>query len=416
MHEAPTDTQLVPVVLDDEEPAADVSRETSVGPYVAGGQVPFPPVAEVMAEFDAAHPRRDRLATDPLAVAALQEAPPALSPARRLRLEALTAQWVRDVREGGPGPDDTLLVPGALPPVPPRRQEIPMADDVARLADALVPPAHLTGQRPETRAADHAAAVRALEAAQFPARVHDWESRHDPASLAFAAKDVLTRAVPVQRFVLERGPVLDQGTTPPLSLAEASGCAGFAGIAAANVLELASRPAHAIRRGRDEEDDYLGAAAARALYHRAQDLDHVHGNTVGTSVLAVMKAGQEAGYWDRYVWGLRGTRDVAQAHLQLHSPVVLGVPWDEGLDDPDAHGVIRPGGRPLGGHAVCSFGIVPEVSGLAHAPGPYFAIQQSRGPAEGVDGVVYLHHTHLARMLAGQGEAGIPLSRWAVTS
>jgi hypothetical protein len=46
---------------------------------------------------------------------------------------------------------------------------------------------------------------------------------------------------------------------------------------------------------------------------------------------------------------------------------------------------------------------------VAGRPGPWFELQQSRGLAEGVAGRVYIHHRHLAQLLAGLGEAGVPL-------
>jgi hypothetical protein len=88
--------------------------------------------------------------------------------------------------------------------------------------------------------------------------------------------------------------------------------------------------------------------------------------------------------------------------------VVLGLPWDAGLEEPDAAGVIRPGGASAGGHALAAVGLRTAVAGR---PGPYFVLQQSRGVTEGQGGLVYLHHSHLSRLLAGRGEAGVPLAR-----
>lgn len=329
---------------------AVVSRETVGGPYVAGGQVP------------------------------------PLSRERITRLEALTAQWVRDVRVGGPGPDDTMLAPPSLsrPPVPTSRRPAPVEASLELTEEEKSAAREMVWSAPVVFSA--------------PVRVSDWTSRHDPRSLDFAVRDRLSRPVPLQDFVLEHGPILDQGTTPPLSVHDASACVGMAVVAAVNALGgIGGLPG-------DVED-------ARAIYVRAQHLDSLSGEAyAGTSVLAGMKAGQEAGYWNTYLWALGGTRDVAQVLLQLRSPVVVGVPWSEKLENPDADGVITPGGADAGGHALAVVGLRLSVAGR---PGPWFVLQQSRGVAEGNGGLVYLHHTHLAGLLAGRGEAAVPLSRWA---
>jgi hypothetical protein len=355
--------------------ALDVSRET-VGPFVAGGQVP---AAELVEE----------VAAEPL---------PRLSPAQIAKLEALTAQWTRDTRIGGPGPDDTLLYAApALPPVPPaRRPEEPTV--VADLPAAETAPSPMAERRraAQRHLAEHAARV---EEVVRPARVSDWTSRHDPRSLEYAARSVLSRPVPLQDFLLPVGPVLDQGTTPPLSAREASACVGMAAAAAANI--LTRRAAGVLAPAPLMEE------AARDAYALAQDRDHVSGNAyAGTSVLAGMKAGQELGWWGTYLWALGGTRDIAQVLLQLRCAVVLGIPWTTGMEEPDSAGVIRPEGAPAGGHALAAVGLKRTVAGR---PGPYFVLQQSRGVSEGVGGLVYLHHSHLARLLAGRGEAAVPL-------
>lgn len=316
--------------------AAAVEELLPLGRYVAGGQVP-PPL------------RKDQVA----------------------RLEALTAQWERQVRLEAP--EDATMLYGAsrsLPPVPPAPSSVsPVAG---------------------------------------PARVSAWSSRHDPRSLEYALRDRLRTPVPLQDLLLDRGPILDQGTTPPLSARDAAACTGMAAVAAANVLYLGPN------RGDSRAGwGLLDEAAALEVYHRAQDLDHVHGHDApGTSVLAVMQAGQEAGWWDAYLWALAGTRDIAQALLQFHAPVVLGIPWPAGMEDPDPAGIVRPTGAAGMGHALAVVGIRRSLRGAA---GPWFVLQQSRGPAEGDGGLVYLHHQDLGRLLRGVGEAAVPLPRWGLS-
>lgn len=388
-----------------EMPAVDVSRETVGGPFVAGGQVP--------GEFEE-EPARPAL--DPGVLARLQEPPRSLSAAQVLRLEALTAVWERQVRaDGPPAPDATMFYAlPSLPPVPPPARR--RADPPAVLEESPSVPRQRTNERTNERTDERPATFLPEFLDALPARASDWSSRHDPASLEYAVRDRLRHPVPLQDYLLERGPILDQGTTPPLSLHDASACVGMAAAAAANVLDVDSRPVYE----RPDPATLLDADDARRVYARAQELDALSGeNYAGTSVLAGMKAGQEAGWWDTYLWALGGTRDVAQAILQLRSPVVIGIPWGPSLDAPDAAGIIAPGGPLLEGHALAVVGIRTALTArqraVAHQviPGPYFVLQQSRGTAEGDGGLVYLHHTHLGQLLRGVGEAGVPLSRWA---
>jgi len=179
---------------------------------------------------------------------------------------------------------------------------------------------------------------------------------------------------------------------------------GMAVAAAGNVLQLATYPGGQYLAP-ERVPGLLSKDDALALYDRAQELDHLSGKAyAGTSVLAGMKAGVEAGLWSQYLWAF-GTRDIAQALLQV-GPVVVGIPWDTALEEPDQHGIVRPGGTPAGGHALA---LVEFRMTVAGRPGPWFGAQQSRGPLEGRGGIVYLHHKDLARLLAGVGEAAIPV-------
>jgi hypothetical protein len=386
------------------ERAPDVSRETSAKD------------AESAAWAALGHLEQAVSAT-PEEVDALQDLARELAPAPPLRkdqvarLEALTADWERRVRLEDP-PDATLLYFGSPPPPPPVRVR-PAADSPAPASDPAVVAERSRQLLEEEAAREARAAHRPPEPAPSPApgpdrgpapaRVSDWTSRHDPRSLEYPVRARLARAVPLTDVSLPAGPVLDQGTTPPLTVRDASACVGMACTAAANVLRL--------RAGRVE---LLEEDAAHRLYARAQDLDAVRGHDyAGTSVLAGLKAGQEAGLWAGYLWALGGTKDVAQVLLQLRVAVVLGLPWSTALEDPDRFGVIRPGGVDAGGHCLAVVGL--RLGMLGGSAGPWFELQQSRGPAEGNAGRVYMHHTALGRLLAGVGEAGVPLPKELLT-
>lgn len=315
---------------------------------------------------------------------------PALRKDQIARLEALTAVWERQVRLEGPA-DATLLYSAPKPPPPPPR---------VRVVE-LVPPV-VTEDTPRTPDPAPAPAP-GVDPTPDPVRVSDWSSRHDPASLEYGVRERLGRLVPLADVSLETGVVLDQGTTPPLSVHDASACVGMAGIVAANVLFLG--PLRGDTRAgwglRDEDD-------ARRLYALAQKRDQIHGEDyAGTSVLGGMKAGRDLGLWDGFLWALRGTRDIAQVLLQLRLAVVLGLPWSANLENPDRDGVIVPGGASMGGHSLAAVGLRLVLAGR---PGPWFELQQSRGPAEGHNGRVFIHHRHLAQLLAGIGEAAVPFT------
>jgi hypothetical protein len=146
-------------------------------------------------------------------------------------------------------------------------------------------------------------------------------------------------------------------------------------------------------------------ADAVDLYSLAQQLDDWPGQSYpGTSVLAAMKAGQQLGWWDTYVWA-RGVRDIAQALLQVGG-VGIGIPWRAGMVTPGPDGVLDCTGEQVGGHAIALHALARTVAGK---PGPWFGALQSYGEDTGDRGVVWFHHSDLAALLAGVGEAAIPL-------
>jgi hypothetical protein len=314
------------------------------------------------------------------------------------RLEALTEVWGQQLRAEGPV-DATMLYAAAgssRPPVPPARtappapvEPIPAADDEPAAAEVVPPPPVVAS------------------AAALPRVIRNWTSRHDPRSRDFDLRSRLSASLPLQDRLLELGPVLDQGTTPPLTLHDASGCVGMAVAAAGNALHLATASEYLAAHRVADADGLLTRDDALALYGRAQQLDHLSGESYpGTSVLAGMKAAVEAGLWPSYLWAF-GTKDIAQALLR-GLPVVIGIPWDAHLDQPDEAGIVTPGKNTgsAGGHALALTGFRMTHAGRS---GPWFRAQQSRGPAHGDAGCVWFHHRHMAGLLAGVGEAAIPV-------
>jgi hypothetical protein len=76
------------------------------------------------------------------------------------------------------------------------------------------------------------------------------------------------------------------------------------------------------------------------------------------------------------------------------------------LDDADADGIVTATGAQLGGHAMAVWALRRTVGGR---PGPWFGLLQSYGDGVGHHGELWIHHADLAHLLAGVGEAAIPL-------
>lgn len=284
-------------------------------------------------------------------------------------------------------PPPSLELPEAWPSPPNDPPPLPVEAEAQAAADLQ--------HAPEVTK-DEAAGLAVVARGKLGNRTLDWGSLHDPRSLDYALRDRLVRQVAVQDTHWPHGPILDQGPD--------GACVGFAVADAANALQL--MPDTGLRLSKLGT---LDAEDATDLYRMAQDLDEVSGRDyVGTSVLAGMKAGVAAGLWEGYGWAF-GTRDIAQAILQGLGPVVIGVPWLSGMTA-GADGVVRLTGAAGLGHCLIATNLRLSLAGR---PGPWFQLQQSWGVDEGVGGMVYLHHRDLALLLAGQGEAAVPLSeRW----
>lgn len=256
---------------------------------------------------------------------------------------------------------------------------------------------HFTEDHPEPEV--HGTRGQAERSDGIPVRVMAWASRHDERSLDYGVRARLRAPAPLVDRAWAHGPILDQGTTPPLSLHDASGCTGHAVVNAANVHELSVRPT-------TEPEELYGEDDAMRVYERAQELDAWPGEEYpGTSILAAMKAGQELGLWGSYLWAF-GTKDVAQALLQV-GPVVVGIPWLSEMAQPGPDGIVTVAGQPLGGHAICLHAIRMTVAGRA---GPWFGGLQTWGEEVGDRGVVWFHHRDMGQLLRSRGEAAIPLA------
>lgn len=139
-----------------------------------------------------------------------------------------------------------------------------------------------------------------------------------------------------------RSAILDQG--------QVGSCTGNA-MAGAIATDTANGPG---RTGIDEE-------LALRLYRDATRLDHVRGeyppDDTGSTGLAVAKAAKRDGFilQYRHAFSIRATLAALQS-----GPVIVGMSWLTGCDNPDEKGIIDYGGDVRGGHEVLCRGVDME--------------------------------------------------------
>lgn len=220
----------------------------------------------------------------------------------------------------------------------------------------------------------------------------DWRSRHDERSRNYPVTAVAPPTLPSKRLWDPPGTVLDQGRE--------GACVGFAWSA-----ELAASPVRVTG---------INNTYAQGLYERAQQLDEWPDDEPyeGTSVLAGAKTCAERGLITEYRWAF-SLDDLRGAVLGL-GPAVIGIPWLTGMFTPRPSGLLDVNGDVAGGHAILVRGYNPKmrIKGegwfTRHA---VFTLRNSWGRNYGVDGDVYIKEDDLARLLAGEGEACIPVKR-----
>ncbi len=210
----------------------------------------------------------------------------------------------------------------------------------------------------------------------------DRLKQHDPRSAAYPIRALLDTSEP-RSYTWPLDVVLDQGRE--------GACVGFS-----ISHELRAKPR--IVAG-------VTNATAQSLYKRAQELDPWPGsNYSGTSVLAGVKAAQEAGYYAEYRWA--STADELAVAVSRRGPAVLGINWHESMYDPerrnDRHWLTL-AGPVVGGHAILCRGYSVRLRA--------FCLHNSWGPRFGDSGRAWISHFDMAALLAADGEAVIPVVR-----
>lgn len=224
-------------------------------------------------------------------------------------------------------------------------------------------------------------------------RVLDWVSEHDERSRQYGFGAVVPPdSVPVRPQMWTEGTVLDQGRE--------GACVGYGWMA-----ELLCEPA----APSPQPTAQVGAVLASAYYKRAQVLDEFPGEDYsGTSVLAGAKVMQENNFIGEYRWCF--SVDQVRDAVITEGPVVIGIPWFDGMYETPPTGLVDVSGSAVGGHCITITGYHPEFQ-IDSYSGPVFRWRNSWGPDYGINGSAYVKYDDLASLLAQQGEACVPMQR-----
>lgn len=230
-------------------------------------------------------------------------------------------------------------------------------------------------------------------------RTFDWAPHHDPRSLDFPIMGIVKPVVPHNKAWGVPTVPLDQG--------QEGACVGFgwshealaapvkvvfSAVKALISFGIASKPANDV---------------ARWVYHQAQKVDDQPGeNYEGTSVNAGAKVMRSLGLIKSWRWCF-SVDDIIQA-LCTTGPVVLGIPWLEGMYEAP-NGIVSATGPVVGGH--CILARAYAVAGDVFPDEPAIGLFNSWGPSWGNDGQAWIRVSDLKKLLAQQGEAAVPLSR-----
>lgn len=208
---------------------------------------------------------------------------------------------------------------------------------------------------------------------------------HDPKSREYAYEKTVSTLVAVEHK--RHSPIFNQG--------QLGSCTGNAAAGAKDTEPLYhSGSTHLI-----------GEAGAVDIYSLGTRLDGLSDGyypptDTGSSGLAVSKAMKQEGMIGSYSHAF--DMDAALAALQA-GPVITGVAWYEGFDNPDANGLVQIAGQVRGGHEICVVGYEPQ----SNPDDALIKIANSWGTSWGVDGYFFWTVSTWKQLLADSGDVTI---------
>jgi len=209
---------------------------------------------------------------------------------------------------------------------------------------------------------------------------------HDEASRAYATE--ADTAAPLVAVTHKRhGNIFNQG--------EIGSCTGNAAAGCAN-----TDPTHGHVKLLHEPD-------ALHIYELATQLDGIQGvyppDDTGSSGLAACKALKQLGLISKYEHAFGEVQ--ALAALQAR-PIMTGVAWYEGFDNPDANGIVQIAGQVRGGHEFEINQYLPNASDPLEA---LLGADNSWSAQWGVHGRFFFTVRTFAALLEQQGDVTIPI-------
>ena len=222
-------------------------------------------------------------------------------------------------------------------------------------------------------------------------RVFDWSPLHDERSRNYSISSLVHNVKP-RKVMWQEGIVLDQGNE--------GACVGFGWMA-----EVLAEPASPDLQPSESFANQL----AFKYYDLAKKADDWPGEDYeGTSVLAGAKVMKAEGFIQSYRWcfSVEQVRDAIIAE----GPVVIGIPWRQNMYSTGSNGVVKVSGAVVGGHCLTITGYDPAMK-IGNKTYEVFRWRNSWGKDYGVDGSGYIKYTDLAKLLADNGEACVPIGR-----
>lgn len=132
----------------------------------------------------------------------------------------------------------------------------------------------------------------------------------------------------------------------------------------------------------------------------------------GTSVLSGLKVGLILGLYKGFYWAF--TLQEFLQGLGTVGSAVIGVPWTQGMGQPNRYGLIEATGPDAGGHCVCVLGMDYAKKFPDGRVVDVLVIAQSWGRTHGLNGIVYLPIDQFDGLRQRQGEAAFITGRTAL--